>query len=170
MGEAIEARVIEEFGPEFGAGVIELAAIMGARPSTDVTKVRPVTMSVTRSDARAAGGAELIRHTVAAIAALDSPDVHATAREVIEALKSIAPRTAVEGGLAGLFVAMERTAMDCLRMARLAGFDTPLGMVMLGRADKLARRAIEASEAIARRRNGGKRTIVVQHIRASQGR
>jgi hypothetical protein len=168
MSEAIERRVIEEFGPELGAGMIELAAIMGTRPSADMTKVQPVTISVTRSDARAAGGAELIRHTVAAVAALDSPDVHATAREVIEALKSIASRTAAEGGLAGLFVAMERAAMDCLRVARLVGFDTPLGATMLGRAEKLACRAIEASEAIARRRNGGKQTIVVQHIRAAQ--
>ena len=40
-----------------------------------------------------------------------------------------------------VFVAAERAAFDCLTSARIAGFDSPMGMVMLSRAEKLTSRA-----------------------------
>jgi hypothetical protein len=170
---AVERRVLAELGPDEGGRVIAFAHAMMAAGSLNEgrsarTEKPPVAIPVTKTDAAQAGGADLIRRTLLASARPDEPDIHTKAEEVIAALKSMAPRTAVEGGLAGLFVAMERAAFDCLSIARLAGFDSPLGMTMLGRAEKLACRAVEASEAIARPRNGGKQTIVVQHIRAAQ--
>jgi hypothetical protein len=86
------------------------------------------------------------------------------ARAVIAALRNIAPKTAVEGGLAGLFVAMERAAFDCLRLARLAGFESPMGAVMLSRAEKLTCRATEVADALSRQRCRGQQTIRIEHI------
>jgi hypothetical protein len=128
-----------------------------------------VAVTVTAADAKAAGGIGLIRRTVEAVASPDDPDVHAKAREVVSALRSLAPRTPVEGGLAGLFVAMERAAFDCLGIARLAGFDTPLGVTMVARAEKLACRAIEAADALSRQRHRGQQFMRVEHVHIHEG-
>jgi hypothetical protein len=54
-----------------------------------------------------------------------------------------------------VFVATERAAFDCLAIARIAGFDSQMGMVMLSRAEKLTRRPnsprrspVSAAEAV----------------------
>jgi hypothetical protein len=179
MDAGIEARVIKEFGPVAGADIVALARSMMGRPgipspATDAVRPeaappREVVIPVTASDAAQAGGADLIRRTALAVARTDDPDVHAKAKEVIAALKSLAPRTAVEGGLAGLFVAMERAAFDCLAIARLAGLDTPMGAVMVARAEKLACRAIEAADAISRQRFRGQQTVRVEHVHIHEG-
>jgi hypothetical protein len=52
---------------------------------------------------------------------------------------------------------MERAAFDCMAGARIAGFDSPMGMVLLGRAEKLCCRATELAAALDRQRNRGHR-------------
>ena len=126
---------------------------MGASPVEPTVAQPPhprpeVVIPVTRSDAKAAGGADLIHRTLSAVVSPDAADVRAVADEVVAALKNMGPRSAVEGGLAGLFVAAQVAAFDCYRLARLAGFDTPIGEVMLRRADKMTCRATELADAL----------------------
>jgi hypothetical protein len=157
--ESGDGSVIEAFGQLPDVAPVEQR---GRRPRT-------VFVPVLASEAVAAGGVDLIRRTVAAVERPDSPDMQSKARAVIEALRSIAPQTAVEGSLAGLFVATERMAFDTMAIARIAGLDSPVGMVMLARSEKLACRAAELAEAISRQRSKGKtQHIVVQHIHGGQ--
>lgn len=93
---------------------------------------------------------EIVRRTIAAVACPDDPELRAKAADVIAVLAAIKPRTPVESGLAGLFVMMERAAFDCMAGARIAGFDSLMGMTLLGRADKLTCRATELAEALDR--------------------
>ena len=88
----------------------------------------------------------------------------AKAADVIAALKAIAPMIPIDGGLASLFVAMERAAFDCMAGARIAGFDTLLGLTLLGRGEKLTCRATELAEALDRQRNRGKQLIRIEHV------
>lgn len=163
----LPARCVEEFGEAEGAQIIELArAFMPAPPPV---RRRPVVVPVLRSDAEKAGGEEIVRRTIEAVASPDDPALHAKAAGVIAALKAIGPRTPVESGLAGLFVAMERAAFDCLAIARIAGFDSPMGMVLLGRAEKLTCRATELAEALARQRSRGHQTIRIEHVTVEKG-
>jgi hypothetical protein len=172
---SIEARLVRKLGPERSRQAVELAKALGGDGNVieafshlpDVraaTPQRQIAVPVTADDAAAAGGADLIRRTVAAVTRHDSPDMQDKAKAVIAALRSIAPKTAIEGGLAGLFVAMERSAFDCLRLARIAGFDSPMGAVMLSRAEKLTCRATEVADAISRQRCRGQQTIRIEHI------
>ena len=117
--EGIEARL----GHEEAAQVRALAALMGASPVEPTVAQPPhprpeVVIPVTRSDAKAAGGADLIQRTLSAVVSPDAPNVRAVAEEVVAALKNMGPRSAVEGGLAGLFVAAQVAAFDCYRLAR----------------------------------------------------
>jgi hypothetical protein len=114
------------------------------------------------------GGAELIERTTAAIVR-PGPAVEDRAKAVIEQLRSIKPQGAIEGGLSGLFVAMERAAFDCMRLARLAGLDTPMGITMIARAEKLAIRCIEAADALSRQRYRGQQHVTVEHIHVHEG-
>jgi hypothetical protein len=141
----------------------------GPAPAAPRRPQTVVAVAVSESDARAAGGPALVERTVAASIDAAEPDARAKAADVIAALKSIAPRTAVEGGLAGLFVALERMAFDCLRVARVAGFDTQMGALMLARAEKAACRAIEAADAISRQRYRGQQTVRVEHVHVHEG-
>jgi hypothetical protein len=59
---------------------------------------------------------------------------------------------------------MECAAFDCLRLARIAGFNSPMGAVMLARAEKLTCRATEVADAISRQRCRGQQTIRIEHI------
>jgi hypothetical protein len=154
-----EERIKSRLSPEEAAQVRALAALfMGASPAEPTAAQPPhlrpeVVIPVTRSDAKAAGGADLIHRTLSAVVSPDAPDVRAVADEVVSALKNMAPRSAVEGGLAGLFVAAQMAAFDCYRLARLAGFETPIGEVMLRRADKMTCRATELADALSRQRS-----------------
>jgi hypothetical protein len=177
MTRGVEARVKAAFGAERGAEVIRLAKAL-ERGDTNLIEAfappppvqcDPVAIPVLASDAAAAGGADLIRRTVSAVERHDSPDVQDKAKAVIAALRDIAPKTAIEGGLAGLFVAMERAAFDCLKIARLAGFDSPMGAVMLSRAEKLACRATEVADAVSRQRYRGQQTVRVEHVHIHGG-
>jgi hypothetical protein len=177
----IEERLVRTLGPERARRTRQIAATLESGDGSvidafgqlpDVAPVdgqRTAFVPVLASDAVAAGGADLIRRTVSAVERPDSPDMQDKAKAVIAALRSIAPITAIEGGLAGLFVATERMAFDCMRLARLAGLDSPVGMVMLSRAEKLTCRAAELADAISRQRSKGKmQHIVVQHIHGGQ--
>ena len=149
---------------------------MGASPVEPTVAQPPhprpeVVIPVTRSDAKAAGGADLIHRTLSAVVSPDAPNVRAVADEVVAALKNMGSRSAVEGGLAGLFVAAQVAAFDCYRCsARLAGFDTPIGEVlMLRRADKMTCRAtVVGRDALSRQCSRGQQRIVVQHIHGGQ--
>jgi hypothetical protein len=157
-----------------GATLVELARLL--RPSATPASAPPsrrrrrlTTVSVFRSDADKAGGAEVVRRTIAAVASPDDPALKAKAADVVAALAAIKPVTPVEGGLAGLFVAMERAAFDCLAIARIAGFDSLMGMMQLGRAEKLTCRATELAEALARQRCRGQQTIRIERITVKKG-
>jgi hypothetical protein len=181
MTVGVEARLERVLGPARARQVREIATALEDAdgnvieafgqlpPVRPATPQYPVTIPVLASDAASAGGADLIRRTVSAAARHDSPDVQDKAKAVIAALRDIAPKTAIEGGLAGLFVAMERAAMDCLRLARLAGFDSPMGAVMLSRAEKLACRATEVADGISRQRYRGQQTVRVEHVHIHGG-
>ena len=64
---------------------------------------------------------------------------------------------------------MERAAFDSLAIARIAGFDSPMGMVLLSRAEKLTCRATELAEALARQRSRGHQTIRIEHVTVEKG-
>ena len=64
---------------------------------------------------------------------------------------------------AGLFLAMQRASLDSLAVARIAGFDSALGVVLLSRAEKLACRATELAQVI-RGGRGQRRKIMIDHI------
>jgi hypothetical protein len=186
----IHARLQSVLGPQRSAEVVALAQALDGGDDAVVEAFEPlanlptpaqpverrpsgprrrVIVPVSADDARQAGGADLVHRTIAAVEHPDSPDMQGKARAVIAALRDIAPKTAIEGGLAGLFVAMERAAFDCLRIARIAGFDSPMGAVMLSRAEKLTCRATEVADAISRQRSKGKtQHIVVQRIHGGQ--
>jgi hypothetical protein len=173
-GTTTEERIESRPNPEEAAQVRALAALLKGASPAEPTVAKPpdlrpeVVVPVTRSDAKAAGGADLLHRTLSAVVSPDAPDVRAVADEVVSALKNMAPRSAVEGGLAGLFVAAQVAAFDCYRLARLAGFDTPMGDVMLRRADKMTCRATELADALSRQRSRGQQRIVVQHIHGGQ--
>jgi hypothetical protein len=121
-----EERVEAPLNPEEAAQVRALAALFTGASPAEPTFARPphlrpeVLIPVTRSDAKAAGGADLIQRTLSAVVSPDAPDVRAVTDEVIAALKNMAPRSAVEGSLSGLFVAAQVAAFDCYRLARLS--------------------------------------------------
>lgn len=171
MTDVVAARIFDEFGEAEGAQIIALAgALRQERAVAPPTSCRRrAFIPVACSDAEKAGSAEIVRRTIEAVARADDPELPAKAADVVAALKAIAPRTPVEGGLAGLFVAMERAAFDCLAIARLAGFDSPMGAVMLGRAEKLTCRATELADALSRQRFRGQQTIRIEHVTVEKG-
>ena len=70
MIDALGARAIAEFGEAEGAQIIELArAFMPAPAARPPSRRRPIFVPVAKSDAEKAGGAEIIRRTIAAVAA-----------------------------------------------------------------------------------------------------
>jgi len=58
---------------------------------------RVTIVPVLRSDADKAGGEEIVRRTIGAVACPDDPAIHANAADVVAALKAIAPVTPIEG-------------------------------------------------------------------------
>lgn len=151
----------------YGAEIVVLARHLLRRDEAPVPVI--VTVPVLRSDAEKAGGVEIVRHTIAAVAPPDGPELPAKAADVIAALKALAPQTPAEAASAGLLVAMDAVALDSLAVARIAGFGTMLGVTLLGRAEKLACRANELAEALARRGNRGPQRIVVEHVTIEKG-
>jgi hypothetical protein len=141
-------------------GLADLASLLRRSGAGPAPQPEPPTLCVTASAAAEAGGPDLIERTVAAVAGPRDPAIEAKARAVIAALRSIKPVGAIENGLAGLFVAVERMAFDSMQVARVAGLDSPTGMIMLARAEKLACRAAELADAISRQRNRGKRQVI----------
>jgi hypothetical protein len=62
-------------------------------------------------------------------------------------------------------VAMSAAALDSLAVARVAGFDSLIGVTLLSRAEKLTCRAVELAEVIAcPGPRDHRRKIVIQHI------
>jgi hypothetical protein len=163
------ARIAAEFGEAEGAQIIDLARAFMSAPAAPPVRRRVAFVPVAKADAEKAGGAEIVRRAIEAVARADDPALPAKAADVIAALKAIGPMNPIESGLAGLFVAMERAAFDCLGIARIAGFDSPMGMVMLSRAEKLTCRATELAEALARQRNRGQQTIRIEHVTVEKG-
>jgi hypothetical protein len=158
---AMAAHIVDDQGAE----IVALARLLRQEPPSP----RIAIVRVLRSDADKAGGEEIVRRTIEAVASPDDPALPAKAADVIAALKAIAPRTPVEAGLAGLFVAMERAALDSLAVARIAGFDSPMGIVLLGWAEKLTCRATELAEALARQRSRGQQAIRIEHVTIEKG-
>jgi hypothetical protein len=151
-----------------GDPLLGLAALLRHPPAppSQRRRRRTVTVPIRAADAAAAGGLEIVHRTVSAVASPDDPELRGKAAGVIAALASLKPRTPMDASLSGLFVAMERASLDALSVARVAGFDSPMGMVLLSRAEKLCCRAVELAQVIAASGNRGhRRKIVIDHIR-----
>ena len=146
-----------------GDPLLGLASLLRHPPAPQRRRRVPVTIPIRASDAEAAGGLEIVHRTVAAVAAPDDPQLHAKAADVVAALASMRPSGPMESSLAGLFIAMQRAALDSLAVARIAGFDSALGVVLLSRAEKLACRATELAQVI-RGGRGQRRKIMIDHI------
>jgi hypothetical protein len=121
---------IENVDIDDGAEIIELArALAHAPPPT--RRRRFVTVSVRAFDADAAGGEEIVHRAICAVAAPDDEALHAKAADVVRTLASLKPRTPVDASLGALFTAMSAASLDALKIARLAGFDSMMGTVLL---------------------------------------
>jgi hypothetical protein len=150
-----------------GDPLLELARLLQtpAPPSRRRRRV-PVTIPIARADAEACGGVEVAHRVVSAVASPDDPQLRGKAADVIAALAAMKPSGPMESGLAGLFIAMQAAALDSLAVARVAGFDSALGVVLLSRAEKLTCRAVELAQVIGCPGNRGhRRKIVIDHIR-----
>ena len=145
-----------------GDPLLGLAALL-RHPAAPQRRRRLVTIPVKASDAEAAGGVEIVYRTTAAVAAPDDPAIHAKAADVVAALAAMKPSGPMESGLGGLFLAMQRASLDSLAVARIAGFDSALGVVLLSRAEKLACRATELAQVI-RGGRGQRRKVMIDHI------
>ena len=66
-----------------------MAAPAPPPPEASKGRRRPIVVPVARSDAEKAGGAEIVRRTIAAVAPPDDPALPAKAADVIAALKAI---------------------------------------------------------------------------------
>ena len=146
-----------------GDQLLGLAALLRHPPAPQRRRRAPVTIPIARADAEAAGGVEVVHRTVSAVASPDDPELRGKAADVIAALASLKPRTPMDASLGALFVAMERASLDSLSVARIAGFDSALGVVLLSRAEKLACRATELAQVI-RGGRGQRRKIMIDHI------
>lgn len=156
-----------------GDQLVELARLLHTQnlppavgfPPAPQRRRRLVTIPIKASDAEAAGGVEIVHRVTAAVASPDDPAIRSKAASVIAALAAMKPSGPLESGLASLFIAMERAALDSLAVARVAGFDNLLGVTLLGRAERLTARAIELAEVIGcPGPRDHRRRIVIQHI------
>ena len=158
-----EAFDIEEAGDDPLVALARLlhaqnSPMSGTFPPAPQRRRRLVTIPIRASDAAAAGGLEIVHRTVAAVAAPDDPAIRGKAASVIAALAAMKPRTPVDASLGGLFVAMSAAALDALAVARVAGFDSLIGVTLLSRAEKLTVRATELAQVIERR-GGDRKTL-----------
>jgi hypothetical protein len=150
------------------AEVIRLSTLLGQRtPQPVAAATNEVTVSVTASDARQAGGtdsdafnAKIVREAIAASA---RQDIDGAAEEALAALKDIAPLNAREAMIAAQLVATHAACMDSYRLARSAS--GPMRDIHLGQASRLSRTHAALSEALDRMRgrDSGKRVIVIEH-------
>ena len=96
------------------------------------------------------------------------PQLRAKAADVIAALASMRP-THADAGWFGRICSWRWSgaSLDALSVARVAGFDSPMGMVMLSRAEKLCCRAVELAQVIDCPSGRGHRSKIVieDHIR-----
>jgi hypothetical protein len=150
-----------------GGQLLQLAELL-RRPAAPPSQRRrrvPVTIPIARADADAAGGLEIVHKTTAAVVSPDDPELHSKAASVIAALASLKPCTPMESSLAGLFVAMSAAALDSFAVARIAGFDSLIGVTLLSRAEKLTVRATELAQVIERRGKGRRIRLDLDCIR-----
>jgi hypothetical protein len=189
MTNDLAKRAERILGPERSAQVIKLAdalmrdddaatanALGGMRHETPPqTKPFPaahrVTLAVSASDARMAGGtdshpfnAKIIRETLAALCSPNDDEVETKAQEVIAALRHIGPLNAREALLARRMVALDGMCMDNLRLARNLPESSPLRAMLTGQALALDSAALALDEALSRRRAGCVQKIIVERI------
>lgn len=185
-GRDIAKRVVEALGPQQGAQVIKLADALMRDDDAAVAKTlggmrhetpqpspaaRRVTLGVSPSDARMAGGtdsaafnAKIIRETLAALCSPHDDEIETKAQEVIAALSDIAPLNAREALLVRRMVALDGMCMDNLRMARNLPESSPLRGMLTGQALALDSAALALDEALSRRRAGCVQKIIVERI------
>jgi hypothetical protein len=181
MSRDIAKRAVEVLGPGQGAQVIKLAdALMrddaaAAKALAPQPELSPaahrVTLAVSASDARMAGGtdsaafnAKIIRETLAALCSPNDDEVETKAQEVIAALSDIAPLNAREALLVRRMVALDGMCMDNLRVARNLPEASPLRAMLTGQALALDSAALALDEALSRRRAGCVQKIIVERI------
>ncbi len=158
-----------------GDQLLALARLLQHPPAPPSTRRRrTVVVPIRASDAEAAGGEEIVHRTISAVASPDDRELHRKAASVIATLAAMKPVGPMESSLAGLFLAMQAAALDSLAVARIAGFDSLLGLTLLSRSEKLTCRAVELAQVIERRGGRGKtpnvglspaRVIRFDHIR-----
>jgi hypothetical protein len=139
--------------------LLALAELLKPTAPASQRRRRVAIVPIRASDAEAAGGEEIVHRTISACVSPDDPKLHGKAASVVAALKAMKPVGPMESSLAGLFVAMERAALDSLAVARIAGLDTVLGVTLLSRSEKLCCRAVELAQVIERR-GGGRKTVL----------
>jgi hypothetical protein len=175
MGDAaaIEARMAEELGADAATGIVALARSFMGRPSAApaADAVRPETVEITRSEARAAAGTEsdafngkLVQDAVRACVSPDDPDARRSAEAVVAGLRHIAPTDAREAMLAAQLLATHAAAMDSHRLARAAL--GPLRDYHLMHAARLGHAHAALSEAMDRIRQRERRVVVMEYRRA----
>jgi hypothetical protein len=162
---------------EGGGQVINLVEALGGVPAMP-SPAAPiaVTFAAAAGDLEIACGtksrvfnAKLARETISACARAGAADFDDRAEETLAELAEIAPRDAIEAGLASLYVAARAAAMDCHRLARSHGFGSPMSEVLLSQADRLTSKSVELVEALARRRGGGQQRVVIEHVHVYRG-
>jgi hypothetical protein len=114
----------------------------------------------------------LLNHAVSA--AFLGPDPSAEMREwkqraILDTIKAMAPRDAIEGQLITQMIAANEAAMECFRRAALPEQTFEGRQSALGFANKLLRAYTMLVETLNRHRGKGQQTVRVEHVTVQAG-
>jgi hypothetical protein len=148
--------------------IVRLASLLDQRtPEPAPPAINAVTIPVTASDARQAGGtdsdafnAKIVREAIAASAC---HDIEGAAAEALAALRDNAPLNAREAMIAAQLVATHAACMDSYQLGRLA--NGPHRDMLLGQAGKLSRTHAILSETLDRARGRERQVAVFEYRR-----
>jgi hypothetical protein len=151
-----------------GGGDAEAFQAFARSPQVDQRPRRPVTeVRIAAAEVKAAGGAKVVRETIAACARRENPDIDQAAVEAVQALKGVAPQDAVESMIAMQMIGIHSAVADSLKMAREAC--SPLREVHLSQAGRLSRAFSALVEALDRHRGKGYQLIRIEHVNVAPG-
>jgi hypothetical protein len=150
-------------------GVVALSGLLEPAPPPH----QRVTVTVTRSEARAAVGTmndnvngKIVHEAAEAIVGPDIPATEAAACAVAM-LAAIGPRDVREAMIARRLVAIDNLAVETLRLARAS--TGLLRAAYAHQATALSQAATSLDEALERRRGGGQRVVEVKHVVVHNG-
>ena len=173
MTDAVAARIVDEFGADQGAEVVELARAFMSAPPTPPSARRRRVIPILRSQARAAVGADndvvaarLVHETAEALVGSD-----ATEDEAVECalamLKQIGPRDVREAMIARRLIDIDAPAVETIALAKAspACCATP----MLGKSLRSPRRRRSWTRRLNGAGAGGQRVVEVKHVVVHSG-